>query len=113
MKVIQIKYIPMSATRQPRLKAFTDHASMIESRDYEIAPETQAKMLVSKFMADNGYGHLFVTGFGQLPNGDYVATIGSNKIKQALERVIEYHVPKINPLSDAAILSAMQSLRDE
>ncbi len=30
----------------------------------------------------------------------------ANELRKALERVIEYHVPKINPLADAAILSA-------
>lgn len=30
-----------------------------------------------------------------------------DEVLAALERVVEYHVPRVNPLSDAAVLSAL------
>lgn len=74
MKAIQIKYINATATRGPRLKAFTDAGSMIESYEYTDI-EKQAYELAKT------YAHLAfniaITGFGVLPNGDYVATLWS------------------------------------
>jgi hypothetical protein len=43
-----------------------------------------------------------------LANGKLLCA--SERMLAALKLVVEYHVPKINPLSDAAILAAMQAI---
>ena len=57
-----------------RLKAFTDAGSITEARDYGLEPGEQARVLAQTY-ADK-YHWSQVTGFGSLPNGDYVATLG-------------------------------------
>lgn len=73
MKAIQIKYIPATTTRGARIKAFTDAGSVIEPIE-----EDQARQVAFRYLVQcNWEDSVSITGFGQLPNGDYVATLGS------------------------------------
>jgi len=74
MKAIQIKYLSPTNTRGSRFKAFTDAGSMIEPMDYSLKPCEQARQLADKYIEKMGWPSK-VSGFGSLPNGDYVATI--------------------------------------
>lgn len=77
MKAIQIKYLPPTNTKGARLKAFTEGGMFaIVPRDYALNAEDQAKKLVKTFInSRDNWDHVKVSGFGTLPNGDYVATI--------------------------------------
>lgn len=75
MKAIQIRYLGATDTKCARLKAWTEAGSMIESRNFEFVPEFQAARLALKYMESKGWGQK-VSGFGTLPNGDFVVTIG-------------------------------------
>jgi len=75
MKAIQIKYMSETATKGVRLKAFTSAATITEERDYSIDADVQAKRLADKYNRDIFWSTSEITGFGTLPNGDYVATI--------------------------------------
>lgn len=77
MKAIQIKYLGPTNTKGARLKAYTEAGALIESRSYEDNADVQARKLASKYIKAKGWDNCRVTGFGGLPNGDYVATIGS------------------------------------
>lgn len=75
MKAIQIKYLAPTNTRGSRLKAFTDAGSMTEGLDYSLSIEKQAADLAARYVRKQQWQSK-ITGFGCLPNGDYVATIG-------------------------------------
>ena len=74
MKAIQIKYLSPTNTRGSRFKAFTDAGSMTEPMDYSLEPCEQARQLADKYIQKMGWSSK-VSGFGSLPNDDYVATI--------------------------------------
>jgi len=74
MKAIQIKYLSPTNTRGSRFKAFTDAGSMIEPMDYRLNPSQQARLRADKSIEKMGWPST-VSGFGSLPNDDYVATI--------------------------------------
>ena len=73
-KAILIKYLPGTATQAPRLKATTEAGNLIESVNDEMDLADQALRLARQYVRDRNWST--VTGFGQLPNGDFVATIG-------------------------------------
>ena len=73
MKAIQIKYLPATNTKGVRLKVFTDAGSQTESRNYEGEPSEQARSMARQYAKT--YFNCDITGFGTLPNGDWVATI--------------------------------------
>jgi len=73
MKAIQIKYLGATNTKGVRLKAFTEAGSITESREYGNEPSDQARALADRYCAKYDWGK--VSGFGSLPNGDYVATL--------------------------------------
>lgn len=76
MKAIQIRYLPATNFLGTRLKVWAEGVKpMIFSRDYSYEYDTQARVVAQEFMAKNGWGENYY-GFGQLPNGDYVATLG-------------------------------------
>ena len=75
MKAIQIKYMSETATKGARLKAFTEAGTITEARDYSINDDVQARRLADKYNRDIFWSTSELTGFGTLPNGDYVATI--------------------------------------
>ncbi len=74
-KAILIKYMPATNTRGVRLKATTEAGTLEEGRTYENEPDEQARQLAEKYIKHVGW-FVKITGFGTLPNGDYVATIG-------------------------------------
>ena len=84
MKAIQIKYLPCTNTKPARLKAWTSsNVQLIVSRNssLDISVENEsfalAQALIDK-MVESKYWNkqTVITGFGCLPNGDYVATLG-------------------------------------
>lgn len=75
MKAIQIKYLAATNTLGVRLKATTDAGSIIEGRDYALTAEQQAFTLAERYIKEKGWNNI-TAGFGTLPNGDYVYTMG-------------------------------------
>lgn len=75
MKAIQIKYLSPTNTKGSRLKAFTDAGSITEALDYSYSIEQQAEKLAARYIKKKNWQSK-ITGFGCLPNGDFVATIG-------------------------------------
>ena len=75
MKAIQIKYLNATATKGVRLKAFTDAGTLTQARDYSIDEDIQARRLAEEYIHERFWSISKLTGFGVLPNGDYVATI--------------------------------------
>lgn len=76
MKAIQIKYLAPTNTKPARLKAFTDAGSITESANDGLDSHTQALLLVERYIKEKKW-NVNIDGFGVLPNGDYVATIGN------------------------------------
>lgn len=74
MKAIQIKYLGPTNTKGARLVAFTEAGRLTESRTYDDNADVQAKKLATHYIRKMGW-NTKITGFGTLPNGDYVATI--------------------------------------
>lgn len=77
MKAIQIRYLAATNTKPTRLKAFTDAGAITECRDYALNADDQARRLADKYNRDVFWSTSELSGFGELPNGDYVATIGA------------------------------------
>lgn len=76
MKAIQIKYLPPTNTRGTRLKVWAEGMKPeIYNRDYELEPCDQARILGAAW-AHKHWQQTSDLGFGSLPNGDYVMTIG-------------------------------------
>jgi|TARA_R100000084_G_scaffold90225_1_gene44231 hypothetical protein len=77
MKAIQIRYLPPTNTLGSRYKAFTKAGSLTIGYDYGVDDETQAKRLAYAYCSKYDWRMpLDNVGFGTLPNGDYVFTIG-------------------------------------
>ena len=84
MKAIQIKYLPCTNTKPSRLKAWASpDVQLIVSRNssLDISVEDEsfalAQALIDKMVASEYWTkQTIITGFGCLPNGDYVATLG-------------------------------------
>lgn len=74
MKAIQIKYVGATNTKGSRLKAWTDAGSVTEGLDYSVNLWTQARNIADRYATERQWPQ--VSGFGVLPNGDYVATMG-------------------------------------
>jgi hypothetical protein len=77
MKAIQIKYLPHTETRGVRLKVFAEgFKPLIVGREYELDFHEQARELAEVYIKQIFNGDCKLYGFGCLPNGDYVATLG-------------------------------------
>jgi hypothetical protein len=77
MKAIQIKYLSYTKTRGVRLKAFAEgFKPLVMGRNYELDTFEQARELAEIYIAKIFNGNCKLYGFGCLPNGDYVATLG-------------------------------------
>lgn len=81
MKAIQIRYLPATNFKGTRLKVWAEGVkAMIFSRDYSYEHETQARLAAQEFIDkmgwNKGWNTTGIMGFGCLPNGDYVATLG-------------------------------------
>jgi hypothetical protein len=74
MKAIQIKYLGATNSKPSRLKAWTEAGTIVESLDYSINLWTQARNIADRYATERQWPQ--VSGFGVLPNGDYVATMG-------------------------------------
>tara|TARA_R110000868_G_scaffold222592_1_gene474450 strand:- start:205 stop:441 length:237 start_codon:yes stop_codon:yes gene_type:complete len=74
MRAIQIRYLAATDTQGERLKAFTDAGALTEPREYEANLEQQAFSLAESYIFKQGW-QAYVTGLGELPNGDYIATM--------------------------------------
>ena len=74
MKAIQIKFLPLTATKDNRLKAWTSGGSITEPRNSAIRVSVQAQLLAIKlakkleWKVTLGYPHT-------LPNEDFVCCI--------------------------------------
>lgn len=78
MKAIQIKYLSPTDSSGARLKAMAEGVkSLVVGRDYELDVHDQARELAAHFIAETFQGNCKLYGFGCLPNGDYVATLGA------------------------------------
>ena len=76
MKAIQIKYMTPTNTKGSYLKAIAEgNNSLCVSYDYSLDTEQQARELAQMYCDQMQWGQIY--GFGQLPNGDYVATLGA------------------------------------
>ena len=73
MKAIQVKYLSPTNTKDARLKVWTEAGSHTESRDYAGEPADQAREMAIQYATT--HWDCEITGFGTLPNGDWVATI--------------------------------------
>lgn len=77
MKAIQIRFLPATNFKGARMKAWIDAGNNItlpfqyEISSYELRAELTAQELMLKMKWDN----VLISGIGQLPNGDYVATL--------------------------------------
>ena len=80
MKAIQIRYLGPTDTKGPRLKAFTEAGSLIWSQLSELDMLDQAKLMAYDYLVTAGWSdHSYISGFGSLPSGDYVATLSPRK----------------------------------
>lgn len=73
MKAIQIRYLAPTDTKGSRFKAFTEAGSMTAPYDYALDHEHNALALAEAYCKKYAWDR--PTGFGSLPNGDYVATL--------------------------------------
>ena len=76
MKAIQIKYLGATDTMPSRLKAWAEGMKAIVlpiDHDHEI--RYQALSMANVFIKQYWGISIVVSGFGCLPNGDYVATL--------------------------------------
>ena len=75
MKAIQIRYIAATNHLGSRLKVFAEGVpAKFYQRNYDLEPLQQARAVAMHYSVDKGWGPIH--GFGTLPNGDYVATLG-------------------------------------
>lgn len=76
MKAIQVKYLPCTNTKPSRLKAWTEGGQLIESYNHAGGIEAHARDIADKYIKHMGWEGVGIVGFGSLPNGDWVATLG-------------------------------------
>ena len=74
MQAIQIKYLSATNTKGARIKATTSAGSYTEARDYSLDFDQQARAMAFTYCQERDWPT--PKGFGTLPNGDYVATLG-------------------------------------
>lgn len=74
MQAIQIKYLSATNTKGARLKAFTEAGAITEPRNYSLNSDQQARAMAFTYCQERGWP--MPSGFGTLPNGDHVATLG-------------------------------------
>ncbi len=77
MKAIQIRFIAATNTMGTRLKVWAEgNKALVVGRLYELEVAEQARLLAERYVEETFSGNCRVYGFGCLPNGDYVATLG-------------------------------------
>lgn len=74
MKAIQIKYLPATNTKPTRLKVWAEGCTpLIVTRQYDVEYPVEARDVAQQYAASLMWP--YISGFGCLPNGDYVATL--------------------------------------
>lgn len=74
MKAMQIKYLPVTDTKPSRLKIWAKNCiALTEPLDYGMNIDEQARLLADTYRKRMGWNK--VSGFGTLPNGDFVAIL--------------------------------------
>ena len=82
MKAIQIRYLPATDFKGERLKAWTDAGSVTIPLQYDInSEEARALLLAKEYILMMNWDNLQVNGIGQLPDGDWCATLGEKNDK--------------------------------
>lgn len=79
MRAIQIRYLPATDKRPARLKAFTKHYQFTVNVHELSTLELQAVDLANSFIKKQEWRKVTMTGFGQIPNSDWVATLMETK----------------------------------
>ena len=76
MLAVQVKYLGPTSIKGARLKVWSEGNRIIEhGRDYALGDaESQAKVVARAYAEQFGFGE--PTGWGVLPNHDYVMTFG-------------------------------------
>jgi hypothetical protein len=77
MKAIQIKYLPATNFKGARMKAWIEGGHSITLPfQYEISSdEVRAKLMATELKVLMNWCKVEISGIGQLPNGDWVATL--------------------------------------
>jgi len=75
MKAIQIRYYGPTNTKGSRYKAWTDAGAIITAFNYALDADENARAAAVEY-ARVKFNRDGIQGFGSLPNGDYVATLG-------------------------------------
>ena len=75
MKAIQIKFMGATDREPSRLKAWTEGGKLVCSIDYSKEIGEQARLMADLYIEHMKWEGVVVSGFGVLPNGDYVATL--------------------------------------
>ena len=77
MKAIQIKFLPATNHKPARIKAFTEGGnSIIINYNHGLASYTSQVYIAARELVEKMGWDLPINGIGQLPNGDWVATLG-------------------------------------
>lgn len=81
MKAIQVRYLAATATRPAKLKAWANGCKVLEEViNHSLDTQEQARLLAHKYFEQHGwYECAVMNGFGTLPCGDWVATMGDKK----------------------------------
>lgn len=76
MKAIQIRFLPATSFMGARMKAFIASNSITLPFQYEISDdESRAHQMALELIEKLNWVNVDISGIGQLPNGDYVATL--------------------------------------
>ena len=76
MKAIQIRYLSCTDTLPARLKIWAEgQKADVVSLDGGSCIEAYAREAAATYIRERNWG--YIKGFGSLPNGDYVATLGA------------------------------------
>lgn len=76
MKAIQARYLGATNTKPSRIKVWAEgNPPTIHFINSGEILETQVRRMISVYCETRDWGNIY--GFGCLPNGDYVATLGA------------------------------------
>jgi hypothetical protein len=78
MRAIQIRFLPATNFQGARMKAFIEGNSITLPFQYEISDEeSRAHQMALELITKLNWTNIEINGIGQLPNGDYAATLKS------------------------------------
>lgn len=76
MKAIQIKFLSPTNFKVARMKAFTEGGNSVTvPYQYELSNDELRAIYVAEALINKMNWNVEISGIGQLPNGDYVATL--------------------------------------